>query len=454
MARKKQTKTPEQRLKEALVPAEEQPYDVPENWCWVQVGAINEYVSKSVNPADDPQREYELYSVPIFETGTPEIVKGRDIGSTKQVVTKGDVLLCKINPRINRAWQVYGKTDLTSIASSEWIVVRARCFLPSFLVLVFTAAEFRKQLLSHVSGVGGSLMRAQPKYVKGYAIPLPPLAEQRRIVERVEGLFAKLDEVSRVLSEMIGSSEERRSSMLRSAFNGDLTARWRAERGIGLDSWERTTIGKCCCVGSGGTPSRKNPANYVGVIPWVKTGEINWNCIVATEEHISQDALETSSAKLYQPGAVLVAMYGMGQTRGKAALLEIPAATNQAVCVLEPDARLDRRYLYYFFMRNYWDIREQSIGGNQLNLSGTIIKQYEICLPSIEEQRAIADFLESALGKEALATAAAVECLENIQAIMQRILSDAMRGRLDTNGLNDSSAKEQLLEMWESQSVN
>ncbi len=223
---------------------------------------------------------------------------------------------------------------------------------------------------------------------------------------------------------------------------------------MGLDSWERTTIGKCCRVGSGGTPSRKNPANYVGVIPWVKTGEINWNCIVETEEHISQDALETSSAKLYQPGAVLVAMYGMGQTRGKAALLEIPAATNQAVSVLEPDECLDRRYLYYFFMRNYWDIREQSIGGNQLNLSGTIIKQYEICLPSIEEQRAIADILENALGKEALATSAAIERLESIQAIKQRILSDALRGRLDANGSDDSNAKEQLLEMLEHQSAN
>ena len=266
-------------------------------------------------------------------------------------------------------------------------------------------------------------------------------------------MFAKLDEASQALSEMIGGSEVRRSSMLRSAFNGDLTARWRAERGIGLDSWERTTIGKCCCVGSGGTPSRKNPENYVGDIPWVKTGEIDWNCIVETEEHISKDAIETSSAKLYQPGAVLVAMYGMGQTRGKAALLEIPAATNQAVCVLEPDECLDRRYLYYFFMRNYWDIREQSIGGNQLNLSGTIIKQYEISLPSTEEQQAIADILESALGKEALATSAAAECLESIQTIKHRILSDALRGRLGTNDDSDSSAREELFSMIESETT-
>lgn len=448
MARKKQVKTPEQRLEEALVPCEEQPYAVPDNWCWARLGAcINKTTEKQTVCTSE-----DLYiGLENMESGKGIISYGdaSSLKSDKAVFHPGQVLYGRLRPYLDK----HDVAKVEGICSTDILVYDVNpCSDARYINYLMSTSRFVRYASSCAKGV--NLPRVSPADVERFAIPLPPLAEQRRIVERVEGLFAKLDEASQALNEMIGGSEERRSSMLRSAFNGDLTARWRAERGMGLDSWEMTTVGKCCRVGSGGTPSRKNPANYVGVIPWVKTGEIDWNRIVETEEHISQDALETSSAKLYQPGAVLVAMYGMGQTRGKAALLEIPAATNQAVCVLEPDERLDRRYLYYFFMRNYWDIREQSIGGNQLNLSGTIIKQYEICLPSIEEQRAIADILENALGKEALATSAAIERLESIQAIKQRILSDALRGRLDTNGSDDSSAKEQLLEMLEHQSAN
>lgn len=454
MARKKQAKTPEQRLGEALVPCEEQPYAVPDNWCWVRASAV----LKPMETANPSGKSFDYIDIDAIDNKAQAIREVKTLpvekapSRAKRKVHDGDTLFSMVRPYLRNIAYVDSSHD-DCIASTGFYVCSPNAAIDRRYLYHLLCSNYTVNgLTSFMKGDNS------PSIKKGdfdsFPLPLPPLAEQRRIVERVEGLFAKLDEASQALKEMIGGSEERRSSMLRSAFNGDLTARWRAKRGMGLDSWERTTIGKCCRVGSGGTPSRKNPANYVGVIPWVKTGEINWNCIVETEEHISQDALETSSAKLYQPGAVLVAMYGMGQTRGKAALLEIPAATNQAVSVLEPDECLDRRYLYYFFMRNYWDIREQSIGGNQLNLSGTIIKQYEICLPSIEEQRAIADILENALGKEALATSAAIERLESIQAIKQRILSDALRGRLDANGSDDSNAKEQLLEMLEHQSAN
>ena len=79
-------------------------------------------------------------------------------------------------------------------------------------------------------------------------------------------------------------------------------------------------------------------------------------------------------------------MYGMGVTRGRAAILGVKAATNQAVCVLQPQEYLNNRYLFYFFMCNYWSVREQAVGGNQLNLSATIIGKLNIDIPSISEQ--------------------------------------------------------------------
>ena len=99
----------------------------------VKIGKINEFKNISVNPLKYPDQTFELYSVPIFETERPEIVKGAEIGSAKQTVQKGDVLLCKINPRINRVWKVEGYTDYPLIASSEWVVIRSSKYTSDYL---------------------------------------------------------------------------------------------------------------------------------------------------------------------------------------------------------------------------------------------------------------------------------------------------------------------------------
>lgn len=190
-AKKEAALTPEERLQAALVPDWEWPHKLPENWCWTTVGAINQYVGISADPTKAKNETFELYSVPSSADNYPEIVLGADIGSTKQAVKKGDVLLCKINPRINRVWKVSKYTDHSLLASSEWIVVRNSRLISNYLMWCFRSPYFRGYMLSNVSGVGGSLMRAQPKFVQGYPVPVPPLAEQQRIVDRIESLFAK-----------------------------------------------------------------------------------------------------------------------------------------------------------------------------------------------------------------------------------------------------------------------
>lgn len=96
----------------------------PETWKRVRLEEINGYASRVLNPVDFGTEKFELYSVPSFPTNKPEIVEGNTIGSSKQVVEPNDVLICKINPRINRVWQVKPATRYRPIASSEWIVVR------------------------------------------------------------------------------------------------------------------------------------------------------------------------------------------------------------------------------------------------------------------------------------------------------------------------------------------
>ena len=437
----------EKKVEQALIVPKDEPYHLPDNWCWVKLGSINQFVGRSVNPLSGPQVTFELYSVPSSHDDYPELVSGSEIGSTKQSVKKGDVLLCKINPRINRVWIVSNYTSNPLIASSELIVIRNSRILPEYLMWCMRAPYFREFMLSNVSGIGGSLMRAKPAQVKQYPIALAPLPEQKHIVEHIESLFSKLDEAKEKAQAIIDSYEIRKAAILHKAFSGELTAKWREENGVGIDSWERKLISECCKLGSGGTPSRKNSGFYTGNIPWIKTGEINWNTVDYSEEMITQEAIDNSSAKLYKPGAVLVAMYGMGKTRGKAAILGVEAATNQAVCVLQPKTELLNRFLFYFFMCNYWDIREQAVGGNQLNLSATIIGKLIIALPSFSEQEEISRLLDIILEKENDAKEVAESVIDQIDMMKKTILSRAFRGELGTNDPSEESAVELLKEI-------
>lgn len=135
----------------------------------------------SVNPLQFPDEEFDLYSIPAFDAGRPEIALGIEIGSTKQIIQPNDVLLSKIVPHIRRAWVVGDDRGRRLIGSGEWIVFRSEKVFPSYLRHVLVGDPFHQQFMQTVSGVGGSLLRARPAFVASIQIPLPPLEEQRRI---------------------------------------------------------------------------------------------------------------------------------------------------------------------------------------------------------------------------------------------------------------------------------
>ena len=168
---------------------------LPDNWAYLSLSDINTYKSSTVTPANMPEQLFDLYSVPIFSTLMPEKTQGSEIGSAKQVIKKGDVLLCKINPHLNRVWEITEDSDNVQIASSEWIVVKSELHHPTFLKWYFNSPKFRTLLSSQVSGVGGSLTRAQPAIVKSYLVPIPPMEEQARISKAIEHWFECLDSI-------------------------------------------------------------------------------------------------------------------------------------------------------------------------------------------------------------------------------------------------------------------
>jgi type I restriction enzyme, S subunit len=202
---------------------------LPEGWVYTHLKDLGICTTIKINPADFPEEQFEVWSVPALSTGQPEILKGEEIGSSKQVVCENDVLLCKINPRINRVWKVGKKGKLRQIASTEWVVFRIPQNNSDYLVHFFREPKFRAALCADVTGVGGSLTRARPQEIQNLSIVLPPLNEQRRIVEKIEALTARSRKAREALEAIPALLDQFRQSVLAAAFRGDLTADWREQ---------------------------------------------------------------------------------------------------------------------------------------------------------------------------------------------------------------------------------
>ena len=162
-----------------------------------------------------------------------------------------------------------------------------------------------------------------------------------------------------------------------------------------MTSWKTYRLGDICKrVCSGGTPKSTEPTYYDGDIPWLNTKEINFNRIYSTERCITQKGLDNSSAKWIDANSVIVAMYGA--TAAKVAVNKIPLTTNQACCNLSIDENMaDYRYVYYWLCANYVELASLANGGAQQNLNAQQIKDFEISLPSLPEQRRIAGILSA-----------------------------------------------------------
>ena len=145
-------------------------------------------------------------------------------------------------------------------------------------------------------------------------------------------------------------------------------------------------------VQTGATPLRSNPDYYGGAIPWIKTGEVASGLAGDAEETITELALKETNCKLFPAGTILIAMYGQGDTRGKAAILKQEAATNQACAAVLLHDDCDPDFILAQLNLRYRDLRSLSLGGNQKNLSLKIIKGYHLVIPDEGRQREFMSF--------------------------------------------------------------
>ena len=184
--------------------------------------------------------------------------------------------------------------------------------------------------------------------------------------------------------------------------------------------WELKQLGSIAEVSAGGTPSRGVPEYWNGGIPWVTTTEVDFGRIRATSQHISALGLKSSAAKLLNPGTILLALYGQGKTRGKVAILDIEATSNQACAAIVLSETVSRPFVFSYLASRYDFIRGLSNTGNQENLNGVIVKSIPIPLPpTLAEQEAIAGALSDA--------DAWIESLEQLIAKKRQIKQGAMQ---------------------------
>lgn len=275
---------------------------------------------------------------------------------------------------------------------------------------------------------------AQPKLaitrLKQIQIPLPPLKEQERIVGILDESFAKIDESIKILEQDLLNLDELMQSALQKAFN---PLKDNAKENYKLpQGWEWKSLGEIANTSSGGTPSRNKKEYWEnGNIKWLKSGELNDGYIDFIEENITEEAIKNSSAKIFQKGTLLIAMYGA--TAGKLGILNLDSTTNQAICAFlhkDKNIKFLEKFLFYFlfFLRD--KIIKDSFGGAQPNINQTYIKNLQIPLPPIKEQEQIASHLDELSSHVKNLKQNYQAQIKDLQELKNSLLDKAFKGNL------------------------
>ena len=252
------------------------------------------------------------------------------------------------------------------------------------------------------------------KYIETETIPLPPIDTQRKIA----AVLDKAQELIDLRKAQIEKLDEFLRSVFLDMFGDPVT---------NPKGWDMKPIGSIAQVQTGSTPSRDN-SNYYnnGLIPWIKTGEVTGNMIFGAEEFINLKALDDTNCKVCPKDTILLAMYGQGQTRGRAGLLKIEAATNQACAAILPAKCLNSLYLFCQIRNRYDELRALGRGGNQPNLNLALVKGFEVLVPPLPLQQQFAAIVEKTEQQKTLMQQSLTEMENNFNSLMQR----AFRGEL------------------------
>jgi len=242
-------------------------------------------------------------------------------------------------------------------------------------------------------------------------LPVPTLPEQRHVAD----VLSRAESIVRMRREAEQKAKEIIPALFLEMFGDPAT---------NPKGWEVKRIDELTTVGTGGTPSRDKPEYYGGDIPWVKTGEVSGSVVTSTEEFITDLAIEETNCKKFPIGTILIAMYGQGQTRGRAAILGVEAATNQACAAILPSDKVETLFLYRLLVFQYDVLRAMGRGGNQANLNLSMIKTLRVPMPDRDLQRRFANLVASLEAVLDTSRLASIQAALSFQSLMARVFGE------------------------------
>ena len=442
--------TIEERLGQALVPAEEQPYSVPENWCWCKMQAICDFERGITFPASAKQMAETDSNIPCLRTANVQekldlsdllyIEKKYTKENPAKMVQTGDIIMSSAN-----SYELVGKTSYVTDVPFPMtfggflLVIRSKNGYSKYLFYYMRYQFFMGKFMEKSSQTT-NIANINTAKIKKYLLPFPPLAEQQRIVDRIESLFAKLDEAKEKAQAVVDGFEARRAAILHKAFTGELTAQWRQENGIPSNCWKDVCFDEVAAVKS----NLVDPKDYQD-FPHIAPDNIEKKTGVLLEYRtIREDKVKSGKHRFYARQILY--------SKIRPYLSKIVIADFDGLCSADMypiETKENTRYLWYYMLSDEFLQQASSAGSrsvlpkiNQKELSALRVK-----ITSPDEQKQIVDILDSLFIKEQQAKETAEAVLDQIETMKKSILARAFRGKLGTNDPTEESGVELLKNM-------
>jgi type I restriction enzyme S subunit len=294
---------------------------------------------------------------------------------------------------------------------------------------------------------GTTIFNLSLNSIRQLVVCMPIASEQTQIANFLDHETAKIDTLIDKQQQLIQLLKEKRQAVINHAvtkgLHPDATMKDSGVEWLGEvpEHWGVSCLSYYAVLNTGATPDRSNSQYWIGDIPWIKTGEVNYDIINEVEESISVDALRHTSVRISPPGTLLMAMYGQGVTRGRVAILGISATYNQACVAISPTSKLWNEYLRYYFIAGYHAIRDGGNETSQMNLNADIVSKFKVLVPSIDEQHKIVGYLESKLPSFDCLLDKAESAIKLMQERRTALISAAVTGKIDVRHFTSEDGK-------------
>ena len=420
-AKKETALTPEERLQAALVPDWEWPYKLPENWCWTYFKSISTIQTgkKDANYGSDEGK------YPFFTCAAESIRCHGYSFDCRAILLAGNGDINNIS-RYNGKFEAYQRTYVVKIAEPL-------CFDYIFYWFKYRWFDFNKGKM-----FGTAIPYIRLGNLQEFPTPIPPLAEQQRIVDRIESLFAKLDEAKEKAQAVVDSFETRKAAILHKAFTGELTAKWREEHGVSIDNWKTTRFDSVAAIRS----NLVDPAEYQS-FPHIAPDNIEKKTGVLLEYHtIAEDGVTSGKHRFYS-GQILYSK--IRPYLSKAVVVDFDGLCSADMYPIE--AYQNARCLWYYMLSDEFLLQASTAGSRSVlpKINQKELSALTVHLPTDDrEQEEIARILDELFDKEQQTKEAAEIVLDQIDLMKKSILARAFRGELGTNDPSEESAVELL----------